>query len=120
MLRPRSALTRLPSSRANARPSSSGHRREEGNFARGADRSVMAYMGLVDRRPDDFGPGKGVIEFGTARLEPGHQLGDGGDMRRNVHLFGGDTGLLLDPGEIEEPRAHRSSSVVTWRSAARR
>src|ERR1700752_2479652 len=98
----------------------SGHRREEGDLARGADRSVMTHMGLVDGRPDDVGPGKGMVELGTASLEPGHQLGDGGDVRRNVHLFGGNTGLLLDPGEIEEPGAHHFSSAVKGRSAARK
>src|SRR5262245_64353337 len=78
------------------------HRRKEGDLSRGADRSVMAYMGLVDRSSDHFGAGKGVVELGTACLEPGHQLGDGGDVRRNVHFFCGNTGLLLELVEIEK------------------
>ena len=61
----------------------SGHRREEGDLARGPDRSVMAHMGPVDRRPDHLGAGKGVIEFGTAGLEPGDELGNGGDIAGN-------------------------------------
>ena len=58
----------------------SGHRREEGDLARGPDRSVMAHMGPVDRRPDHLGAGKSVVEFGPAGLEPGDQLGNGGDL----------------------------------------
>src|SRR5262249_9345015 len=99
---------------------SSGDRREKGNLARSADRGVVARMGLVDCRPDDFGAGKSVVELRAARLKPGHQLGDRGYLARQLHLFSGHAGLLLDPGEIEEAGAHGSSSVLTWRIAARR
>src|SRR6187551_2090483 len=98
----------------------SGHWREQGNLARGSDRSVMAHMGLVDRSPDHFGAGESVVEFRPAGLQPSHQLGDGGDLARQLHVLCGDAGLLLDPSEIEEARAHGASSVVTWLTAARR
>src|ERR1700682_4544039 len=88
----------------------SGHRREEGDLARAADLRVMADMALIDGRADDLRALKGIGEFGTAGFQPSHHIADGGDVRGQLDLLGGDAGLLLDPGEIEE--THRFSILV--------
>ena len=88
----------------------SRHRREEGDLAGGSDRSVMAHMGLVDRSPDHFGAGESVVEFRPAGFQPSDQLGDGGNLARQVHVLCADAGLLLDPGEIEEAQVLCASS----------
>ena len=62
--------------------SASGHRREEGDLARGPDPRIVAHMALVDGGADHLVARERIGEFGSARLEPGDQLGDGRDRQR--------------------------------------
>jgi hypothetical protein len=74
--------------------SAAGHRREEGDLVAVAHRGVVLGELLIDRALDDAGRRAGLGEARMARAEPGLELGDGGDLRRQRQLLLGRAGAL--------------------------
>ena len=90
----------------------------EENLADFRDSVAAVSVGLVDGRADYFGVFEGMRELRPARLQPGDQLGDGGDIARHIDVLGGVSDFLFHPSEIQE--THYSSSGTTWWNVARR
>src|SRR4051812_29306248 len=67
--------------------SSSGHRREECDLPRPADRRVGLDVGLVDRRADDLRVLERIGVFLTASAQPGHEIADRAHARWRIDLL---------------------------------
>src|SRR5579875_801657 len=82
--------------------SASRHRREEGHLVARPHRVIGAHIFLVDGDADH---GRVLQRGGIARAaspKPFDESGHIGHRGRKRHLFLGDAGALLEPGEIKE------------------
>src|SRR5262245_13150271 len=74
--------------------SASGHRRKEGDFAGTSDAGRRPHVPAVDGGADDLGALKGCRVLWSLALQPLHQVGDGGNARRQLDLLFGLAGLF--------------------------